>query len=84
MSYHPWQILYEKALTETDLAKLHDCVTAAETAIFDRSVQLNDGEGHGWDAQLERASLRQATNGLLQVKTEKLKWPTLEPTVRPE
>ena len=84
MSNHEWKILYEKALNESDLSKLHECVIAAETAIFARSLLLNDGQDHGSDAQLERTSLRQASNGLLQLKTEKLKWPTIGPTVVPE
>jgi hypothetical protein len=69
-----WQELYQAALTETDQQKLTDLVMAIEQAMFIRAQGLSASK----DDQ-ERASMAEATQKLLIIKTEKLGWPGIKP-----
>jgi hypothetical protein len=75
---HQWQSLYQRAESdsESDLSQLHRRIMDAESAMFERSIELNNGQGQGDEAQREREAIREAASELLRIKTEKLKWPT--------
>lgn len=69
--YPQWQPMYQEAITELDLEKLHQKVFAAETGIFKRLQELSGSNDH----QEERLALSDAISGLRVLKTEQLKFP---------
>ncbi len=71
-----WQTAYRDALQETDPAKLHHRVKAAEDAMYKRVQELASGQLLG-AAELARAmeaeALNNAAKGLLVLKRDKLR-----------
>jgi hypothetical protein len=66
-----WERLLQEARSETDTGKLREKLEAAEVALFTRAQELFESrEGHE-----ESAAIRRASDELLQIKTERLKWP---------
>jgi hypothetical protein len=66
-----WKNLLEEMLAETDKAKIELKAQELENAIFMRSQEI-----HMWGAtEVERESIKDATNKLLRVKVEKLGYP---------
>jgi hypothetical protein len=66
-----WEKSYRAALQETDVRKLHESVLEAEGALFVRAQELaSSNDGH-----VEREAISKASEALLRVKIEKLKWP---------
>jgi len=74
-----WEHLYLRAQNETDPARLHQCVMDCEAAMFVRGQQLKSAEASDEAVQSELSALRDATNGLLAIKTKQLGWPGLPP-----
>ncbi len=68
---YPWQRLLQDAIDETDLQKLPEKLAAAEGAIFLRWQQLTDSHNH----YNESEALRLASEELLKLQTQRLKWP---------
>jgi hypothetical protein len=70
-----WQTAYHDALRETDPAKLHHRVEAAEEAMYKRLQELASGQVLG-AAELARAmeaeALNKAARGQLVLKRDKL------------
>ncbi len=73
---HAWQTAYRDALRETDPAKLHYRVKAAEEVMYKRVQELESGQVAGV-AELARAmeaeALNKAVRGLLVLKRDKLR-----------
>jgi hypothetical protein len=69
-----WQELYEAASAETDREKLTDLINRVEEAMMARADELT----HSADRLDERNAMAQASENLLIIKTEKLKWPPIE------
>jgi hypothetical protein len=71
LSYPKWQAPLQKAQLETEPQKIQEQVFQAEAAIFRRLQELAlSADGHH-----ESQAISRATNELLRIKTEKLKWP---------
>jgi len=72
---HAWQTPYRDALRETDPAKLHHTVKAAEEAMYKRVQELASGQPLG-AAELVRAleaeALNNALRNLVVLKRDKL------------
>jgi hypothetical protein len=68
-----WQRLYEQA-AETDREKLTDLINRIEGAMIARAQEIAHSPNH-WE---ERNAIAQASENLLIIKTEKLKWPPVE------
>jgi hypothetical protein len=68
-----WEQLYQEAVDEPDINNLTQRVHVAEAAMFYRWQELAGSE----PAQGERQRLQGAAEGLLKIKSEKLKWPGL-------
>lgn len=66
-----WQNLIHEALVELDLDKLRDKITDAESVIFNRLQTL----GENAEGAEERDALQDASNTLLTLKREVLKFP---------
>lgn len=66
-----WQNIVQEASVELDLDKLRDKITEAESAIFTRLQTL----GQNADGAEELAALHDASNTLLTLKKEVLKFP---------
>jgi len=66
-----WQSLIHEASVELDLDKLRDKITEAESAIFNRLQTL----GQNAESFEERTALQDASNTLLTLKREMLKFP---------
>jgi hypothetical protein len=69
-----WQRLYEQAAAETDREKLTDIINRIEGAMIARAQEIAHSPNH-WE---ERNAIAQASENLLIIKTEKLKWPPVE------
>jgi hypothetical protein len=69
-----WQRLYEQAAVETDREKLTDLINRIEGAMIARAQEIAHSPNH-WE---ERNAIAQASENLLIIKTEKLKWPPVE------
>jgi hypothetical protein len=69
-----WQRLYEQAAAETDREKLTDLINRIEGAMIARAQEIAHSPNH-WE---ERNAIAQASENLLIIKTEKLKWPPVE------
>jgi hypothetical protein len=78
MSNCEWLRLYQLAETEQDISKLEKCATDAECAIFVRMRELRPIANSTADIQREFQALRSAAYGLLQIRTQRLKWPGFE------
>jgi hypothetical protein len=68
-----WEKPYREALGENDTQSLLQKVNAAEAAIFHRLQELRNSP----DGNVERTAIQDALKALLEVKTEKLKFPGL-------
>jgi hypothetical protein len=71
---HPapmWPAPYQKALAETDPAKLLPLVMAADDAMFDRSQELMSS----FDGEEERQAINDALRTLRTLQVEKLTFP---------
>lgn len=66
-----WRDAYGRAIQETDASKLPQLIEHAETALFLRLQELAGSADH----HEERAEMRDATQGLLVLKSGKLGWP---------
>lgn len=66
-----WSQTFSEAVREKDLQKLQEKVAAAEAAIFTRLQDLAQGNG----AEMEIMALREASNALLSLKTDVLRFP---------
>jgi len=66
-----WQKIIHEASIEPDLDKLRDKITEAESAIFNRLQML----GQNTEGSEERTALQDASNTLLNLKREMLKFP---------
>jgi hypothetical protein len=69
-----WQELYEAALVETDREKLTNLINRVEGAMIERAEEI----AHSPDHLEEHNAIAQASENLLIIKTEKLKWPPIE------
>jgi hypothetical protein len=71
--FHPpsWRQLYLNAQREKGVQRITQAVMAAETAIFERWLELSQSAG---DCE-ERKQLHEASDELLRLKSEKLGWP---------
>jgi hypothetical protein len=79
LRYPQWEKAYRDALKESDPQKLLEKVMATETAILERLQELGDSP----DAASERLTIRDALNGLLAIKSEKLNFPGWQPQAPP-
>ena len=70
-----WQRVIQEALVEVDPERLRTKISEAESAIFDRLQRL----GHESEQSEERDALRDASNTLLTLKKEVLKFPDWRP-----
>lgn len=71
MAYPEWQVPLHEAQLESDAQKIQEKVFQAEAAIFARLQELVlSSDGHQ-----ESQAISNATNELLRIKTDKLKWP---------
>jgi hypothetical protein len=68
-----WKERYAAALKESDPAKLHKAVLAAEEALFLRGQEINGSADH----EAERTEIEAAAADLLAVKIHKLRWPKI-------
>jgi len=66
-----WQVLIQDALVELDTQKLRAKIDEAESVIFGRLQAI----GHDDSKQDERNALQDASNTLLKLKREVLKFP---------
>jgi hypothetical protein len=66
-----WQAIVHEAVVELDLDKLRAKITEAESAIFNRLQAL----GQTAEGTEERNALQDASNTLLTLKREVLKFP---------
>lgn len=73
-SSHSWVQAYQQAVEGTNLEKLHERVTAAELAIFNRWQELSDSPEGNTEAEV----LERAWGQLLKIKAERLEWPGLD------
>jgi phage terminase Nu1 subunit (DNA packaging protein) len=71
-----WEQLYQEAVDEADVNNLTRRVHVAEAAMFYRWQEL--AESKLTAEQREHQRLQEASEGLLRIKTEKLKWPGLD------
>ena len=69
-----WQRLYEEAAAEIDREKLTDLINQIEGAMIARAEEIAHSPNH----LEERNAIAQASEYLLIIKTEKLKWPPIE------
>jgi hypothetical protein len=70
-----WQHVIQEALLELDPERLRSKISEAESVIFDRLQRLGD---HGERTE-ERNALKDASNALLTLKKEVLKYPDWRP-----
>jgi hypothetical protein len=70
-----WQRVLHEALVEVNTEKLKGKVAEAEAAIFERLQALREG----YDSAEERHALQDASNALLTLKREVLKFPDWRP-----
>ena len=70
-----WQKIIQEALLELDPEKLKQKIGEAETAVFQRLQALGQSPG----AERERDALQNASNTLLTLKNEVLKFPDWRP-----
>ena len=68
-----WEKLYRAVLVETDRDRLTDLVDAVESAIIRRRQELTKCEG----ADQERDAIEVAAEEILDIKTARLGWPTI-------
>jgi hypothetical protein len=66
-----WHNLLQEASNETDSGRLNEKVQAAEAAIFLRLQELSVLPGN----QQELEALQKACGELLEIQTQRLKWP---------
>ncbi len=66
-----WQNLLQEAANETDSGRLNEKVQAAEAAVFLRMQELSVLPGN----QQELEALQKACTELLEIQTQRLKWP---------
>jgi hypothetical protein len=69
--YSAWHNLLQEAVNETDLERLSEKVQDAEAAIFLRLQELSVLPGN----QQELEALQKACAELLEIQTQRLKWP---------
>jgi hypothetical protein len=74
LQYPSWQKPLQDAINETDLQKLPEKLSIAETAIFQRMQELVTSPG----AEGESAAIREACKELLKIQTQRLKWPATD------
>ena len=68
--YPSWQKPLQEAIDETDLQKLPEKLSAAESAIFVRMQELATSS----DGRMESEAIRLACREILKIHTERLKW----------
>ena len=71
---YQWQSVCQRAHDEPDPTRLHDRITEAETALFERGVELASADGA---AAPERDAMAEAAKALLRIKTDRLGWPRI-------
>ena len=69
--YPVWQNLLHEAVNEPNSARLREKVQEAEAAIFLRLQELSVSPGN----QQEIEALQKACEELLEIQTQRLKWP---------
>jgi hypothetical protein len=69
--YPSWQKPLQEAIDESDLQKLPEKLSAAESAIFVRMQELHSSP----DGHRESEAIRLACRELLKIQTQRLKWP---------
>jgi hypothetical protein len=67
-----WAFLYKDFVSETDPAKLRARLDSLEGATFDRLKELDSSD----DSHTEKVAIQEACRNLLQVKVEKLGFPS--------
>jgi hypothetical protein len=72
--YPSWQKPLQEAIDETDLQKLPEKLSAAESAIFVRMQELSASP----DGDRESEAIRFACREILKIQTQRLKWPISE------
>jgi len=72
--YPSWQKPLQEAIEESDLQKLPEKLSAAESAIFVRMQELSASP----DGHKESEALRLACKEILKIQTQRLKWPVSE------
>ena len=70
--YPVWQDLLQEAVNEPNLGKLSEKVHEAEAAIFLRLQELSVLP----DTRQELEALQKACEELLEIQTQRLKWPS--------
>jgi hypothetical protein len=70
--YRVWQNLLHEAVNEPNSGRLKEKVHAAEAAIFLRLQELSVSP----DNQQELEALQKACEELLEIQTQRLKWPS--------
>ena len=70
--YPVWQNLLQEAVNEPNSGRLSEKVQAAEAAIFLRLQELSVLPGN----QQELEALQNACEELLEIQTQRLKWPS--------
>ena len=70
----PWKQCYQSVLNEHDPAKVEDKVFVAEAAIFLRYQELSRKPDH----EAEDEEMKQASEKLLRLRTERLGWPKIK------
>lgn len=73
-----WKERYSAAVKESDPAKVHEAVMAAEEALFVRGQEISCSANH----QAERAEMEAASADLLAIKIHKLGWPKISNPTR--
>jgi hypothetical protein len=68
---YSWQKPLQEAIDESDLQKLAQELSAAETAIFVRMLELVGSP----EAGKESEAIRQAGKEILKIQTKRLNWP---------
>jgi hypothetical protein len=69
-----WKQCYQSALDERDPAKIEDKVYVAEAAIFLRRQEFSFHSDH----EAEDEEMKQASQRLLRLKTERTGWPKIK------
>jgi hypothetical protein len=70
---YSWTASYERAVAEIDVAQLHARVIEAEDAMLTRSLEI-PRDAMSPETQAELVAIRDAADGLLKIKRDKLQW----------
>jgi hypothetical protein len=70
---YAWEQPLREAQSETDLEKVEEKCSAAESAMWNRMRELDNSPADN----AEREAMKQAAQELLKIRSEKLGWPGL-------